>query len=293
MKNNKLLFSFLFLVIISFISFSQTAPYQTNPINSEDVSEGMSSGVDFIKAIGDGLAPLFEWILGNAQTTELGLSSDILIRIVFFSVILSLLWITLSNIELFNEKRPILSILSIGLSLIITRGIFAIDVLREILMPYNVLGVTLISVIPFIIFFIFVEKGLPGTSNKILRKILWVFYSVVFFAMVISLYRSGSQYSWVYSLVVFLSILMSIFDGTIQKMFNKIKVDKVKGVHNMKMLEHYNKLRIELTQKYKDFETAGTPNSYTRHFAPTSKIKGYQALEKDLIEIDKKISKLS
>ena len=140
----------------------------------------MESGVDFVKTVGDGLSPLFEWILGNAETEELGLESDILIRIVFFSVILGLLWITLSNIELFNEKRPVLSILSIGLSLIITRGIFAIGVLREILMPYNVLGVTLITVIPFIVFFIFVERGLQGTSNRVIRKILWVFYSVVF-----------------------------------------------------------------------------------------------------------------
>ncbi|MFA5485238.1 MAG: hypothetical protein WC260_03260 [Candidatus Pacearchaeota archaeon] len=293
MKNNKLLFYILFLVVISSINLSLSAPYQTNPITNQEIGKGMESGVDFVKTVGDGLSPLFEWILGNAETEELGLESDILIRIVFFSVILGLLWITLSNIELFNEKRPVLSILSIGLSLIITRGIFAIGVLREILMPYNVLGVTLITVIPFIVFFIFVERGLQGTSNRVIRKILWVFYSVVFFAMLISLYRAKSQYAWVYSLVVVLSILMFIFDGTIQKIFNKVKVDKMKGTHNVKMLEHYDKLKIELTQKYKNFEAAGTPNSYTRHFAPTSKIKGYPAFEKDLIDIDKKMSKLS
>ena len=98
---------------------------------------------------------------------------------------------------------------------------------------------------------------------------------------------------WVYPCSSVLSILMFIFDGTIQKIFNKVKVDKMKGTHNVKMLEHYDKLKIELTQKYKNFEAAGTPNSYTRHFAPTSKIKGYPAFEKDLIDIDKKMSKLS
>lgn len=294
---NKIMISFLFLIVISSIVFVQSAePYQSGTlpeVNPDNVGSGVGTGVEFVKSIGENISPLFEWILGSSQTSELGLRGDILIRIIFFTILVSLLWITLSNVSLFNEKLPILGIISVGISILITRGIFAVDALKEILMPYTALGITLISVIPFIIFFIFVERGFSGKSNRILRKILWAFYGAIFFAMWFNLRTIENNYAWVYTLVFLLSILMFIFDGTIQRVFAKAKVDRHKAVQNIKMLDYYHKLERDLNNKYREYLDAGNEQDYRRHFAPTSIIRGHAALQKDLYKIHKRLSKLS
>jgi hypothetical protein len=113
-------------------------------------------------------------------------------------------------------------IVSIAVSLL---GIYFLtpDMIRTILIPNSALGAVLVSALPFIIYFFFVEKSLGAPNPAILRRVAWIGYGVVFFIIWIMTQDKISTplITTIYPLVFFLSIIMAAMDGTLQSFFNK------------------------------------------------------------------------
>ena len=105
------------------------------------------------------------------------------------------------------------------------------------MLPQGVFGVALLTIIPFVIFALFLEFGLTGTSQRVLRKIGWVVYGVTFVVLwykqtnVIGAKVGIITIGNIYLFSVIAAVAMFLFDGTIQNAFKKSKARTQREAH--------------------------------------------------------------
>ena len=134
------------------------------------------------------------------------------------------------------------------------------DMVRTMLIPNSTLGAVLISALPFIIYFYFVEKSLGAPNPPILRRIAWIAYGVVFLIIWIMTQKEISTpiITTLYPLVIILSVLMAVFDGTLQGILNGWKQEKSKASANADLISSLTRLQNELINHYDGAMKAGT-----------------------------------
>ena len=183
--------------------------------------------VENIKSIGSGIfeiiRPLSETILGSTPGGDL-LFAKVLLLLMMGAIV----WSVLKNSGIsFFQNTAIIWILSIGVSILSIRWISA-EMVGAILLPYTTLGVAVTALIPFIIFFFIIEVGFRG-SPPIFRRISWIAFAVVFIGLWISRYEQLGDESFIYPVTAAIALLMIWADGTIQRFFAGLKIEKEMG----------------------------------------------------------------
>lgn len=155
-------------------------------------------------------------------------------KILFFIIVLSIIWIALSKIDMFNEYPWALWLVSIAASILSLKFLVGTDTigseswLMTMLLPYEALGITISSGLPFAIYFFIVNVGMQGPRYKTIRKVAWIFFGVIFIGLWFSRYDLGDA-TYVYPVTALVCLLMIIFDGTIQRLFYRMKLDRYSG----------------------------------------------------------------
>lgn len=200
-------------------------------VSAADVGSVIKSTSDFFK-------PILESLFGE--------SANLFEQLLFSLIIIAFVYMALSQIEVISDKPAVLWVVTIVSALLSVRFIANQKMVEALLVPGGVFGIAMIVLIPFVLFFWFVEFGLKGPGSRILRKIAWVVYGVIFtFIWFKQFYIPGhsevrwaaplagnisetipaslSMWGWLYIAVIVVSILLLLFDGTIQGAISKSK----------------------------------------------------------------------
>src|SRR3989344_3549217 len=150
-----------------------------------DLAEGSTQIVDWVK---DLFSPFAEAILGNGEF--------LFERILLLIIVITLVYVVLGRIPIFEEKKAILWVIALSVGVLSARYLTDITYVQNALLHYNVLGITLTGVVPLMIYFFFVESF----ESSIARKTFWAFFIAVFIGLWIDRYSELGSLSWIYAL---------------------------------------------------------------------------------------------
>lgn len=198
-KSEYLIFGFLFL----FLSRVSAAAYSS-------LGTGLGYGVEQLVYIGQSiLSPILYIIFGYGNL--------MLERVLFLVVVFCVVYVVISNLEPFKNKSSIIWIVSIAVSLLATRYLTEVDLVKTVLLPYSAFGIGLTCAIPLLLYYKFT---MGFTDQPTARKILWIFFIVVFLGLWSSRAEDVGEFSWIYLATAIIAFFFLLFDGTIQKWIN-------------------------------------------------------------------------
>ena len=223
--------------------FSTTLVMAQSYYSGNNLGDNLGYGMEqLIETVQEMFYPLFSIVLG-------GYGDYMFERILFLFILVAILYIVLSRMEVFKKNRMVIWVITISISLLATRYMTESDLIQTMLLPYSVLGVTLTAVLPILIYFFFVESFSDSTT---VRKMLWIFYIIVFIGLWASRYDELGQMSWIYMLSAIAALMFLLFDGTIRRAIWKQKEKDKDLERNTNLVVEIRKQLRELNLNYKD-----------------------------------------
>jgi hypothetical protein len=159
--------------------------------------------------------PVAQFFLGGYDYTGYLLFE----RFLFFLIIFGITFVVLKTQPLFKDQKNILVVISLVVPLLAVRYI-SFEWFNTVLMSYQVFGIALLSIIPFVIYFFFLLGIAPlASGHSSVRKIGWILFGCVY----LGLYSTSQEnyYSEVYLWTAFAALLFFLADKTIQTYFIK------------------------------------------------------------------------
>ena len=165
-------------------------------------------------------------VLGDMAGTETISSESLLFaRLLLLIILVTIIFAILGKIDLFNERKGVLWIVSLGSGILAVR-FFTAKIVSTILVPYETLGFVVASAIPFVIFFFLVTTGMKD-ARPTARRIAWIFFAVVFIGLwIYSPDLADNNSKNIYLVTAVVAILMMSLDGTINRFFKQIDAEK-------------------------------------------------------------------
>lgn len=187
--------------------------FLTSFVSAGFLAEGAGFVGDLVQGVVDAGKPIFQPLLGEADTSDF-LLAKILLLILLFVVINAII----KKTPLGEEDR-VAGIISIVVSILAIRFMSESQLIKGILVPYGTLGVALTTILPFLIFFYFIYETEMGSSG---RKLAWGFFGIVFLLLWASKSDQLNELAnQIYAGGILLIILVFIFDKQIKKYFRK------------------------------------------------------------------------
>ena len=133
-------------------------------------------------------------------------------------------------------------------------------------LPTGIVGIVLTSLLPFIIFFYFIESS---KTQVLIRRVGWILFGVLYLGLAATrwsdfeLATGGDKFNlgWLYIITAILAFLCFLFDRWVQK--KKGESDK-KNAAKSKVQFHEHKLAGDLAKLQEDFISATTDRERKR-----------------------------
>jgi hypothetical protein len=203
------------LVILSLIAFSLiinlvSAQYYGSGAG-DFLRQGSEQVIDGVVGFAE---PFLQVLLGGEYWTGYLLFEKLLL----FILLASIVYLAISKIPPFKDNKAVVIIITLLIPLLAVRYI-DYEWLNAIIIQYQVLGIVLTSILPFIIYFLFLEAMDYGT----IRKVGWILFIVIYYGLWST--AENNTYSQFYLWTMVLSLILLIFDKTIHRwyMWEKIK----------------------------------------------------------------------
>ena len=237
MDVKKRLLVFVFLGIFLFSMTGAVIAYTSNDFR-EDVGTFTQDG----GAVYEIIRPFLEAVFGEVSD-----ASILLAKFLFAFIVFSVVWMAIKNVRIFGG-RNMRWIVSLAVTLLSVRWIMNVEIIQAILLPYNALGITIVSAVPFVLFF-FVVKDM----NDVYKKTAWIFFAVVFVGL--WWFRSGGDYaseftkfSSIYLITALLALCMVVFDKYIKKWFKAAHASRATESSKRKLLRQLRKAYAEIKE---------------------------------------------
>lgn len=193
--------------------------------------EGLDSAVEDIQDAGSSIfelfRPLLEGIVGETSNGE-----TFLAKVLFLVIIFSIIWVSLGKVSFFNDNTLVLVTVGTAASILAIRWFGSSGIVQTAILPYSVLGIAISSGIPFVLFYFIVND-----FEKTMRKVSWIFFSVVFVGLWFSRYDDLGKFGYIYLVTAGLGLLMLAFDGTLQKIKARAKRDRVRSATTSRLVD--------------------------------------------------------
>jgi len=248
--------------------------------------EGVVTSIgDIVKSIYNvGVEPLAKFMIGSESAGD---AKNFFTLLIMLILLVSVLWEITERVPMIGSNSWVQFIVSFGIGLISVRflGETANSAwFKTVLLPNQVLGVTLLCVIPLIIYFFFVMD--IRAKSPTLAKILWVFGAVVFAALYFTRAGELGGPGSIYLITAIVCIALLLFDNTIGRWMHKIDVEKSQFLIKSR---NVRELQTELRQIEEAYRYMGSEyNSLT-----SGRLKGEAAYKKDRRAIEKQILAIS
>ena len=143
-------------------------------VASASVGESIREGLD---SFSENISPVLSWILGDVGSADL-LFVKLLVTIVIISVAL----FALKKFPNIGESKGLAWIIAVIVGLLGARFLTTDALIQFVWTPYGVLGILFATLLPFVIFFYFVESF----NSSIIRKVSWISFGVIYIIMAIT-----------------------------------------------------------------------------------------------------------
>lgn len=270
MRINYYVLIFFFLFIVSVSSVSAVAP-----LGFDGVFRGF---VSFFESFITETEPLFRAILGDYNTSSEYFIGKILITI----ILISLIYVITSKIDLLDDHGKVKWIISIGVGILGVR-FWTEEMVKTVILPYNIVGIALTSFLPLGLFFIFVYQS--GFSAPV-RKVAWGFLAMAFLMIYVVRYDEILTYGWIYLLAAVVAVVVMLFDGTIQNWRIRSRSRRARASVNSVRLIHLQHQRDQI---------ASITNTASYHGAVAGGGLGNigpNAYNADLMELERQINEI-
>lgn len=208
---------------------------QSYGYSSNFIYDNVAKAIDIVTQTA---TPFFEIILGQGQTSQFFLAKIMLLIIVFIIAYFALRFVPLFDSD---DKKWAAILVAAVVSILAIRYIPENDFINGIILPYTTLGIAITTLLPFIIYFFFVENAVPGTFG---RRVAWAVYGVIFGVMWYMRQGDLASGNTIYAIGAALILLAFIFDKTIHGYFGLVKVQKaernINDEHIVKLLNLYS-----------------------------------------------------
>lgn len=228
------------LIVFGFLqNLTNMTGYVTSP--TEQI-QNMGKGVMNL------LEPLAKTLLGDVG----GDSSLLFAKVLFLIIIFGIFYLALNPINFFQGKPGISFLIVASASILSVRWLSDASWIQTILLPYSTVGIAVLAGLPFVMYFLIVNKGM-GDQPGVLRRTAWIFFAIVFIGLWFSRFDEiiGGAIN-IYPITVVAAGLMAWWDGTIHKYFVKIKSGKAQFEVNKKLIRD---LKLELEEVGKAFKS--------------------------------------
>mgnify|MGYP001558409306 CR=1 FL=1 len=196
------------LAILSLFLVSMFSSY-VSAAGSFDIRQSMDVAIETIRDVS---APVFEALFGDYSTYDFFWT-----KVLLFIMLLVVIRFVLLKLPQFEKNKGVTMIVSFVVSLIAIRFMSEGDLIRSLFLPYTTLGVAIIVIIPFLIFFYFLHVTNMGPGG---RKMSWIFFMVVFAVL---WWNRSAQLSPIGNQIYFWSligmIIVMFFDKQIHEYF--------------------------------------------------------------------------
>ena len=189
-------------LLISMITFVSASNHGFGGNLASGLGYGVAQLIDIVGSI---ISPIGILFFGG----DSGLMFE---KVLLLAIIVSIVYVIISNMEPFKGSDSIVWIITISVSLLTTRFMTE-QMVNAIILPYSVLGVSLTAILPLMIYFTFVQS-FKGSAT--IRKTLWLFFMVVFIGIWASRDDIGDL-SWIYFFTALAALVFFLFDGTIRR----------------------------------------------------------------------------
>jgi len=198
--------------------------FSTFLIGLVSAAEGLTGLTeDFINGIVEIVSPYLGALLGADASG--GLTSDMFIaKLLFAILIVCFVYVVLEKSlqNFFNNKKWALWIVSIIVAVLGVRFLTD-DWIYTMLLPSNAFAVSVASIIPFVLYFFFVN-ALPTLTGQ---RMAWIFFGVVFLGLYSVRSSDLGAAAFVYPLTAILSFAMAAATGVIARLKARIRREKV------------------------------------------------------------------
>lgn len=215
-KNQIFTFIFLALILISFLSFIK-------PISAKNT---------FLEKISRGGEPILTWLFGNVSGNS-SLGEFLVFKLLFFFLLLTITCVAVKRVPHFGENNFIVGVISVIVSILATRYLATTSLINFIWLQYGVLGILITSILPFTIFFFFIESF----SSSLIRRIGWLAYAGIFFALAyvrwedFAVDSSKLNYGYIYIFVAVIALGLLIWDKAIHSVITYRGISKISDSH--------------------------------------------------------------
>lgn len=189
-------------------------------------------------------------------TALFGGGENVFLYLLFGLLILALVFAALDQVAVIAARPFALWTISIVVSLISIRFIAQDkNLVSLIFFPNGVTGFALLTIIPFAVYFWFVEFGLEGPKNKLLRRVAWGVYIAAFiYLYYITFVKTGetvtySKGSLFYILAAGISLICLTFDGALQRYISKARAEEAEEINKIKMRSLYMEEKLKLEER--------------------------------------------
>jgi hypothetical protein len=139
-------------------------------------------------------------------------------KFLLFILLMSIVYVAIRKIPAFENQKFVIWTIAIIVPLLSVRFL-NFEWLNTVFLNYQVLGVALAGILPFVIFLFFVHNALA--QYPVARKIAWVFFIVVYYGLWTT--SAEANYGVVYFWTMIISFVFLLLDGTIHRYLDKQK----------------------------------------------------------------------
>lgn len=176
-------------------------------------------------------------------------------KILLLLLLFLLIRISLETFDAFKSKRGVVNIIAIAVSLIAVRYLSEIDLIKGILVPYGTMATTILTILPFLIFFFFIHRTIESGTG---RKIAWIFYMIVLLGIWWNRYdQLNNTENYIYWGMLILVLILFFFDRRVREYFALAEIKKaVKSVDQTVLIDKFNEYQKALKAAADGFKPA-------------------------------------
>jgi len=230
--------------------------------SSIDLRGGSEQLIDLVTEFAE---PFLQILLGGQDYTGLLLFE----RFLVFILLVSVVYLSIGKVPVFEDQKVVIWIIAIIIPLL---GIRFIDFvwLNTILISYQLLGIVMAGILPFIIYLFFLHNVSDEAS---VRKIGWIFFIVVYFGLWAT--HDTESYTQIYFWTMLIALLFLLMDKTIHRWYS------TQGMSKANRAAIYEKIG-EFRQRILDLESRPGLSKSARRQARKDLLRKIKNLEKAL-----------
>lgn len=173
-----------------------------------DFRKGSEQAIEWIVDFSE---PFLQIILGGEDYTGLLLFE----RFLIFILLLSIIYLSLSQVLIFKDQPVVLWTVSVIIPLIAVR-FMSFTWLNTILLQYQVLGIAIVGILPFIIYLFFLHNL---SESSTVRRVGWLFFIGIYFGLWSTI--DTETYGQIYFWTMLAALVFLLLDRTIHQFFER------------------------------------------------------------------------